>query len=188
MASSKSPAPFAESFSVNAIASSCSPIDRVSLSAISPSSIFSFMRIIVTPVSFSPFAMARFIGAAPLYSGKSEACILRQCNFGRPNTTFDIIWPKLATINKSALIFFRNSIESLEFTSGGWKVLIPSSSAFNFTAVGAILRALPFCLSGWVTTRAISSLLASFSKIGAAKLELPKNTIFISTRFPKLTF
>ena len=32
------------------------------------------MRIVVTPVIFSPFAIAHWIGAAPRYFGNSEAC------------------------------------------------------------------------------------------------------------------
>ena len=70
-------------------------------------------------------------------------------------------------------------MDSFEFTLAGWNVFMPRVSAFDFTGVGAILRDLPFSLSGCVTTKITSSLLTSPSNIGTAKPELPKNTIFI---------
>ena len=44
----------------------------------SPASMRSFMRMIVTPVSRSPRRIAHWIGAAPRYCGSSDACTLMQ--------------------------------------------------------------------------------------------------------------
>ena len=42
---------------------------------------------VVTPVTVSPFIIAQFIGAAPLYCGRSAACTLNVPKRGIAHTT-----------------------------------------------------------------------------------------------------
>ena len=46
------------------------------------------MRIVVTPVTVSPFATAQLIGAAPRYFGSSEAWTLTQPYLGQVKDRF----------------------------------------------------------------------------------------------------
>jgi hypothetical protein len=58
-------------------------IGAAACSSTSPVSRPASMRIVVTPVVVSPFAIAHWIGAAPRYFGSSEACRLRLPSGGR---------------------------------------------------------------------------------------------------------
>ena len=80
---------------------SSSPISTSSFRIMSPVSIPAFINIVVTPVFLSPFSTAHCIGAAPLYSGRSDPCTFTQPYFGISNSSCGRIFPYATTQIKS---------------------------------------------------------------------------------------
>ena len=79
------------------------------------------MRMVVTPVTFSPFAIAHWMGAAPRYFGSNDACRLMLPYFGSSSIHLGIIRPYPTTMIAAGAISFnlaRNSSFCLIFS--GW--------------------------------------------------------------------
>ena len=75
-ASTSASPPSAASRGASDAAVSSGPIPRARWSRMSPVSSPSSICMMVTPVSWSPDAMAHWMGAAPRYRGRSEPCTL----------------------------------------------------------------------------------------------------------------
>ena len=58
-----------------------------------PASILGVIRITVTPLSVSPFWMARATGAAPRYAGRIDPCRLMPPSRGIDSKAEERIWP-----------------------------------------------------------------------------------------------
>ena len=156
MVSTHSFAPSAESLSNRLPPVSSGASLTVLFAIISPVSTPSSILMVVTPVNSSPLITAHWIGAAPLYFGRSEACTLIQPYRGISRILFDRICPKATTIIISALNFLRYSILAVSLILTGWNTSIPCESAHSLTGVYCIVLPRPFGLSGCVTTSATS--------------------------------
>ena len=127
-----------------------------SFKMISPVSIPSSIRCVVTPVTLSPLITAHWIGDAPRYLGSREACTFTQPYLGMSKTTFGIICPKATTTIISGSYSRRCSTHSVSLTFSGWYTSMPCSMAQAFTGVYFSALLLPTALSGWETTSTTS--------------------------------
>ena len=134
---------------------------------------------IVTPLFSSPLITAHWIGAAPLYLGKSEACTLTQPNLGSSRISLLRIWPNAATTIMSGASSRRRATASGRLTLTGENTGIPHLSAHSCTGVLITPRPRPLGLSGCVTARLTSQpFLIIVSSTSAARSGVPINTIF----------
>ena len=79
----------------NADGKGCGPTDtgRLDFSSISPVSSPAFIRMVVTPASFSPLSTAHWMGAAPRYFGRRDAWTLMQPSGGISRIRWERILP-----------------------------------------------------------------------------------------------
>ena len=76
-------------------------------------------EVIVTPVTASPLIIDHWIGAAPRYFGKRDACTLIQSYFGISRIAFGKICPNAATTIISGSNCLKYSIFAVSFTFSG---------------------------------------------------------------------
>ena len=143
------------------------------------------MYIVVTPVSLSPFSTDHWIGAAPLYLGRSDAWTFTQPYWGISNISFGNIFPYATTHIISGFKDFISFINSsFFFTFSGWNTGKFFSIANSLTGVAIIFIPLPFGLSTFVTTAKMSCpALYIASNESLAKSGVPIKTIFIFITF-----
>ena len=134
---------------------------------------------VVTPVSFSPFMMLQWIGAAPLYLGKREAWTLTQPYLGISKIRWERIWPKATTTIRSGCISSSFAVNSSVLIFSGCSTGRLYSRAAAFTGDGWRLCPRPLGLSGWVTTAMISVFSCNTFKHGTAKSGVPINIVLI---------
>ena len=140
---------------------------------ISPVSICSLIKNVVTPVSSSPLIIAQWIGAAPRYLGNREACKLNEPFEGIDQTSFGSI-RKATTTNTSALCSFNSETNDSSFKLGGCKM--GRFFSVQKTLIGDAVNCfpLPDFLSCAVTTAITScSLSRIFCKGDIAKAGVP---------------
>ena len=146
--------PIAANLSCKAPALSVGSISTLCCKSISPVSISCFSRNVVTPVRVSPSIIARFIGAAPLYCGSSEACRLTVPNLGIFHTASGNI-RKATTICKSAPKALSVSMKSSSLRLVGCNRGNLFSKANSLTGENRTFCPRPTGLSGTVTTATI---------------------------------
>ena len=180
---SKTLAPNSFILSCTSPAFSFSSIGKIACNKMLPVSIACCNLKVVTPVSFSPFITAQFIGAAPLYCGNKLPCTFIVPIVGILQTTSGNIL-KATTICKSACKLFNASINSGDFNLSGCKIGKLFSTAYFFTALCVTSIPRPAGLSGAVTTATIlhpSCIKAC--KLATANSGVPINTIRKSVYF-----
>ena len=94
---------------------------------------------IVTPVFFSPFSTAHWIGAAPRYCGSSEPWTLMQPRGGIDKTAGGSSLPYAATTISSGCSARSVSAASSVRSVAGWYTGMPCSSASDLTGGGSSL-------------------------------------------------
>ena len=153
---------------------------------ISPVSIPSAIRCVVTPVTVSPLMIAHWIGAAPRYFGSRDACTLTQPKRGISNIAFGIICPKASTIMISGSYPRRYSTQASSLTRSGWYTSMPCASAHALTGVYLSALLLPTALSGCETTSPTScpALMIS-SNVATAKSGVPMNMTLMLILLPE---
>ena len=145
----------------------------------SPASTSFTVRIIVTPVSWSPLSNAHCMGDAPRYLGKREACTLSTPRGNRERNFSERICPNAAVTPRSgasAAISPSPSRETFSYCSTG----MPSSAALTLRGDGRSAYPLPTGLSGPVTAATTLCSAARFESTSAEKSGVPINTIFKS--------
>ena len=110
-----------------------------SCARIAPLSISWLSRNVVIPVSRSPLMMAQLIGAAPRYSGSSEACRLKVPRRGIAQTTSGSIL-KAMTIPRSGCNACKASRNAGSRNFSGCNTGTPSSRAAIFTSLSRRCR------------------------------------------------
>ena len=143
----------------------------------SPVSSPTSVLMIVTPVSFSPAAIAAAMGAAPRYLGSRLAWTFQTPMGKRSSVSCDKICPYAQVTIRSAPTSLRGASSSRSFT--GCKTGMPRASAACLTGEGVKTRFLPCGLSGWVSTAATPKFSAMLSNAGTAKSGVPAKTIFM---------
>ena len=129
---------------------SFSPISVSAFRSMSPVSSPSPICWIVTPVVFSPFSTAHWIGAAPRYFGSSEPWTLMQPLGGIARTAGGSSLPYAATAISSGFSARSVSAASSVRSVAGWYTGMSRSSASALTGGGSSLCPRPFGLSGCV--------------------------------------
>ena len=109
---------------------------------------------VVTPGIVSPLIMAQFIGAAPRYCGRSEACKLNVPNRGMFHTTSGSM-RNATTIWRSAFHSRKAFKKFSSFSFSGWRSGRFWDKAYCLTGENCILWPLPAGLSGMVMTPTI---------------------------------
>ena len=135
----------------------------------------------VTPLTFSPFIMTHWSGAAPRYIGRSDACTFTHPYLGSVSTLTGRSCPNATTTITSGASFLSSSRNSSFFlTLSGWNTGI---SCFTASALTGVIRnsfPLPLGLSGCVTTAATSCPASNSAlRVPTAKPGVPIKTTLI---------
>ena len=173
MVSSRRDAPAAAILSCSVSKLSSGAISTSVFRSISPVSMPFAINMVVIPVTVSPSIIARCMGAAPRYFGRSEPCTLIQPYSGIFKISSGSICPKAVTAISSALYFRSSSTNSGAFTRSGCKTARPCASAYSFTGENASFLPLPFGLSGCVITASTSCSRRRASSEATAKSGVP---------------
>ena len=152
-------------------------MSRDDCNSISPVSRPASICIVVTPVLASPLTMHHCIGAAPRYSGSSEACTFIQPYSGISSISWDNICPNATTMMSSGFMPLIACTASGSLTLRGCSTSMPCSNAHTLTGGGVIFLPRPFGLSGCVTTPTTLTVSINFSRHGTAKSGVPINTV-----------
>src|SRR5580658_1483228 len=176
------------SFGPNVSAVSSAPIGISRCMSMSPVSSPASMRMVVTPVTDSPLAIAHWIGAAPRYLGSSEACRFKFPNRGSSIIHCGMMRPYPTTIIASGTMaanWSRNT--ALFLMVAGCTTAIRRRIAASFTGEAATSMPRPRGRSGCVTTSGRECPAStSFSRVGTAKRGVPQKTkridIYIDNR------
>ena len=125
------------------------------MSRISPVSMPLSIMMVVTPDFFSPLRIARWIGAAPRYFGKSDECRFMQNCVGILRKVALKICPNATTIITSGRFCFNDSINSGSLTVFGCSMGRSESNAYCLIGETRSFCLRPFGLSGCVMTASI---------------------------------